>query len=146
MTLNDQKVGPIACVCSFDVSRNPIGLIRGGQLRDPTANRRWGGCWVTRRSEGFFEENWRERLRTVNTEVIWDGTIFCRTRCIYWRRYIVCRMTTDTVNAQIRLLSRFLWFIKFWCQISTNCNLIFIVNLYTMNHSYEYLILLNHMM
>lgn len=98
MTLNDQKVGPIACVWSSDVIRNPIGLIRGGLLRDAIANRRWGGCWVTRRCEGFFEENWRERLRTVNTEVIWDGTIFCRTRYTYWRRYIVYRITTVLWN------------------------------------------------
>lgn len=97
MTLTDRKFCPIVWVCFFDVIRNPIGLIWGGLLRDPAANRRRGGCWVTRRSVGFFEENWRERLRTVNTEVIWEGTILCRTRCSAGR-YIVCRLMAGTVD------------------------------------------------
>lgn len=42
MTLNDQRVGPIAYVGNCDVGRNPIGLILGGLLRDPSANR-WRG-------------------------------------------------------------------------------------------------------
>lgn len=36
----------------------------------------------------FLEENWRERTKTVNTEVTRGRTTFCRTRFSSWRRYM----------------------------------------------------------
>lgn len=44
---------------------------------------------MTRGFVSFLEENWRERMISVNTEVIGGSTTFCRASGYSWRLYIV---------------------------------------------------------